>query len=101
MTEITSQQSASWRDYYEMCKPRVVMLMILTSVVGMLLAVPGMVPLDVMILGNLGIAYKNLGQVEKSLLNNGVVYRQNGLRFSCRCAPLPKSLDRGQAVIDR
>jgi protoheme IX farnesyltransferase len=32
------------------------MLMILTSVVGMLLAVPGMVPLDVLILGNLGIA---------------------------------------------
>ena len=47
VTEITSQQSATWRDYYEMCKPRVVMLMILTSVVGMLLAVPGMVPLDV------------------------------------------------------
>lgn len=56
MTEITSQQSAVWQDYYEMCKPRVVMLMILTSVVGMLLAVPGMVPLDVFLLGNLGIA---------------------------------------------
>ncbi|MDN3638032.1 heme o synthase [Simiduia curdlanivorans] len=49
-------QSLSWRDYYELCKPRVVMLMILTSVIGMLLAVPGMVPLDVLILGNLGIA---------------------------------------------
>jgi protoheme IX farnesyltransferase len=56
VTDITSQQSASWRDFYEMCKPRVVMLMILTSVVGMLLAVPGMVPLDVLLLGNLGIA---------------------------------------------
>lgn len=49
-------QSESWRDYYELCKPRVVMLMILTSVIGMLLAVPGMVPWDIMILGNLGIA---------------------------------------------
>ena len=56
MTEITSSQAASWRDFYEMCKPRVVMLMILTSIVGMMLAVPGMVPLDVLILGNLGIA---------------------------------------------
>lgn len=56
VTDITSSQSATWRDYYEMCKPRVVMLMILTSVVGMLLAVPGMVPLDVLLLGNLGIA---------------------------------------------
>src|SRR5690625_7690976 len=32
------------------------MLMILTSVIGMLLAVPGMVPLGVLIIGNLGIA---------------------------------------------
>lgn len=48
--------SASWRDYYELCKPRVVMLMILTSIIGMLLAVPGMVPIDVLIIGNLGIA---------------------------------------------
>ena len=30
--------------------------MILTSVIGMLLSVPGMVPLDVLIIGNLGIA---------------------------------------------
>ena len=32
------------------------MLMILTSLVGMFLAVPGMVPVDILILGNLGIA---------------------------------------------
>ncbi|MEX2964018.1 heme o synthase [Microbulbifer sp. TYP-18] len=51
-----SLSTAGWRDYYELTKPRVVMLMILTSVIGMLLAVPGMVPLDVLLLGNLGIA---------------------------------------------
>ena len=56
MTEITHKQAVNWRDYYEMCKPRVVMLMILTSMVGMFLAVPGMVPLDILILGNVGIA---------------------------------------------
>ena len=55
MTELSQKQTASWRDYYEMCKPRVVMLMILTSMVGMFLAVPGMVPFDILILGNLGI----------------------------------------------
>lgn len=49
-------QVANWRDYYELCKPRVVMLMILTSLIGMFLAVPGMVPVDVLIIGNLGIA---------------------------------------------
>ncbi|MFT7685994.1 MAG: protoheme IX farnesyltransferase [Candidatus Azotimanducaceae bacterium] len=46
----------SWRDFYEMCKPRVVMLMLLCSLVGMFLATPGMVPWDILILGNLGIA---------------------------------------------
>ncbi len=45
-----------WHDFYEMCKPRVVMLMLLTSLVGMFLAVPGMLPLDILIFGNLGIA---------------------------------------------
>ncbi len=49
-------QAASWRDYYELCKPNVVALMILTSVIGMLLATPSMVPLDILVLGNLGIA---------------------------------------------
>ncbi len=56
MTDATTNPAATWRDYYEMCKPRVVMLMILTSLVGMFLAVPGMVPVDVIVLGNLGIA---------------------------------------------
>jgi len=54
--QIAALSRASWRDYYELTKPRVVMLMILTSVIGMLLAVPGMVPLDILVLGNLGIA---------------------------------------------
>ncbi len=45
-----------WRDYLEMCKPKVVLLMLLCSAVGMFLAVPGMVPLDILIIGNIGIA---------------------------------------------
>lgn len=32
-----------WRDYIELCKPRVVMLMLLTVVVGMYLSTPGLV----------------------------------------------------------
>jgi len=47
---------ATWRDYKELTKPNVVLLMILTSAIGMFMAVPGMVPLDILILGNLGIA---------------------------------------------
>lgn len=50
------QDRALWKDYLELTKPRVVALMILTSVIGMFLSVPGLVPIDVLILGNLGIA---------------------------------------------
>ena len=50
------QARASWRDYWELTKPTVVALMILTSVIGMFMAVPGMVPLRVLFWGNLGIA---------------------------------------------
>lgn len=55
-SRVNRASSLPWRDFYELCKPKVVMLMILTSVIGMLLSVPGMVPLDVLIIGNLGIA---------------------------------------------
>ncbi len=43
------------RHYYELCKPRVVMLITFTAVVGMVLATPGMVPLEVLALGSAGI----------------------------------------------
>jgi protoheme IX farnesyltransferase len=56
MTGTQPKSSASWRDYQELTKPKVVALMILTSAIGMFMAVPGMVPLRVLILGNLGIA---------------------------------------------
>ena len=55
MSELTISR-ASWRDYLEMTKPRVVLLMLLCALVGMFLAVPGMVPLDVLIFGLTGIA---------------------------------------------
>jgi protoheme IX farnesyltransferase len=46
----------AWRDLLEMCKPRVVLLMLLCAVVGMFLATPAMVPLNALIFGTLGIA---------------------------------------------
>lgn len=49
-------EQVTWRDYKELTKPNVVLLMILTAVIGMFMAVPGMVPLQILILGNLGIA---------------------------------------------
>lgn len=48
--------NATARDYIELCKPRVVMLMILTSIVGMCLAPSSEFPIMQIIFGNLGIA---------------------------------------------
>lgn len=48
--------SSMVKDYIELCKPRVVMLMILTSLVGMCLAPASSIPIIPLIFGNLGIA---------------------------------------------
>lgn len=42
-------------DYYELCKPRVVVLIVFTAMVGMFLATPGMVPIPGLVFGTLGI----------------------------------------------
>ena len=56
VSELSQAAAATWRDYLEMCKPRVVALMLLCAIVGMLLATPGMVPVDILVFGTLGIA---------------------------------------------
>ena len=55
MSEVSASLTIS-RDYLELTKPRVVLLMLLCALVGMFLAVPGMVPLPVLIFGLTGIA---------------------------------------------
>jgi protoheme IX farnesyltransferase len=55
-TTAAAKQRATWHDYYELCKPNVVLLMLLTSVIGMCMATPGWVPWRVLVFGNLGIA---------------------------------------------
>ena len=51
----TQQAHASWRDYLELTKPRVVVLMLITSLVGMFLATRAGVAWPVLVFGNLGI----------------------------------------------
>ena len=45
------------RSYLGLCKLKVVALIVFTAMVGMFLATwpPGMVPLDILVFGNLGI----------------------------------------------
>lgn len=48
-------QTLVWRDYLELCKPRVVAVMLLTAIVGMCLATPEFPPLDIVVSATLGI----------------------------------------------
>lgn len=52
---IVQPTSSVWRNYIELCKPRVVLLMLLTVVVGMYLATPGWVNLFLLSASLLGI----------------------------------------------
>jgi len=51
----TLLQSAVWRDFYELTKPKVVMLIVFTAIVGMVLAVPGWPGIQPMVVGSLGV----------------------------------------------
>lgn len=52
-----SNTTVNWRDYLELCKPRVVLLMLLTVVVGMYLATPGWVSLSLIAYSLVGIGF--------------------------------------------
>ncbi len=47
--------SIDWRSYLELCKPKVILLMLLTSVIGMCLATYSLPSWQVLLWGNLGI----------------------------------------------
>ena len=57
MTTVMANTSASWRDYLELTKPKVVVLLMVTAIVGMFLATKpaGMVPLTVLVWASLGL----------------------------------------------
>src|SRR5271166_4433145 len=53
---ITVLSTPGWRDFVELTKPKVSLLIVFTAIVGMVLASPGMVPLPALTFGTLGIA---------------------------------------------
>ncbi|MDA0956739.1 MAG: heme o synthase [Proteobacteria bacterium] len=57
MTDILQAPALpAWRDFYEMCKPRVVLLMLLCTLVGMFLATDAWVPMPLIFNCLLGVA---------------------------------------------
>ena len=80
-------ERSSWRDYFEMCKPKVVALLILTSVVGTVLASPAWaIEWDVLIVANFGIA---LAAASGAVINHLVEWRSDALMGRTEGRPLP------------
>jgi protoheme IX farnesyltransferase len=79
--------SATWHDYLELTKPRIVALVVLTSLVGSLLAAPRLPRIDTLVFANLGIALAAAGAgVINHLLDRGIDTRMR--RTQSR--PLPR-----------
>lgn len=86
-TTVLNPARAGWRDYYRLCKPNVVLLIVFTAVVGMLLAVPGMVPLDALVFGTLGIG---LASASAAAINHVVDQKIDRVMGRTRGRPLPQ-----------
>jgi protoheme IX farnesyltransferase len=84
--QIVDVSPTRWRSFYELTKPRVVMLIVFTSIVGTLLAVPGMPPLDALIFGNLGIG---LAAASAAVINHVLDERIDAQMSRTKRRPLP------------
>ena len=72
--------------YLELCKPKVVALIVFTAVVGMILAVPGWPPLQEFVFGTLGIG---LAAASAAAINHLLDQRIDAKMARTRNRPLP------------
>ena len=87
----------NWRDYLELCKPKVVALLLLTAVIGMFMATPGMVPLDILVFGTLGIG---MAAGSAAVVNHVVDRRIDAIMHRTDSRPLPQgNVTPKQAII--
>jgi protoheme IX farnesyltransferase len=80
------QELSNWRAYLALCKPKVVALIVFTALVGMLLATPGLPPLDDLIFGLIGIG---LAASSAAGINHIVDQKADGLMRRTAGRPLP------------
>ena len=80
-------ETSRWREFYELTKPRVVMLIVFTAIVGMFLATPGLPPLGALIFGTLGIA---LASASAAAINQVLDARVDARMARTQGRPLPQ-----------
>lgn len=81
------QERASWHDYLALCKPKVVLVMLITAVVGMLLATESVPPIHLLISGLLGIA---LASASAAAVNHVMDRKIDEKMARTKGRPLPK-----------
>jgi len=86
-TEAASSTTVDWRDYYELTKPRVVLLIVFTAIVGMFLSVPGWPGIEPLIFGTLGIG---MASSAAAVFNHVLDHRTDILMMRTRGRPLPQ-----------
>ena len=78
--------ASPWRDYLELTKPKVSLLIVFTAVVGMVLASPGWIPLPALFFGSIGIA---MASGSAAAFNHILDRRIDGQMKRTRGRPLP------------
>ena len=76
-------------EYFALTKPRVVALIVFTAIVGMFLSTPGAIPLDILILGTLGIA---LAAGSAASINHVLDKNIDVLMARTRHRPMPRGI---------
>jgi protoheme IX farnesyltransferase len=83
----TAETYTDWRDYYELTKPRVVMLIVFTAIVGMFLSVQGWPGIEPLVFGTLGIG---LASSSAAVYNHVLDARIDIRMMRTRGRPLPQ-----------
>ncbi len=77
-----------WRDYLQLTKPKVVLLMLITALVGMQLATPSLIPLHILFFGLIGIA---LSAACAAVLNHVVDLKKDKIMQRTINRPIPQA----------
>ncbi|MFK8082062.1 MAG: heme o synthase [Granulosicoccus sp.] len=84
---ILSHTLLHWRDYLEITKPKVVLLLVFTALVGMALAVPFWLPLQETFFGLLGIG---LASSSAAAINHVIDQRSDAIMKRTENRPIPQ-----------
>lgn len=84
---LAQQASCRCQQFLELCKPRVVSLIVFTAIIGMLLATPGMVAPRVLFAATVGIA---MVAGAAAAINCLIEWKLDALMARTRARPLPR-----------